>query len=246
MRTANGDPAANPGSSPATSTDEPRTAIQAVVFDFDGVLADSEPLHLRSYQEVLTPLGITLTRDQYYANYLGYDDDGVFTQVAGAHGLPMDARRLDALIAEKTRVFDDMIAAGEMLYPAARGCVERLAARLPLGIASGALRHEIEAILRAGRLHHHFRFIVASGDTPEGKPAPDPYRRAAELHGIAPAGCVAIEDSRWGIESAKSAGLWCIAVTNTYPREALAMADKVIDSLDELTPELISTFGAGQ
>ena len=229
---------------PAASR-QPPAAISAVVFDFDGVLADSEPLHLRSYQEVLTPLGITLTRDEYYSHYLGYDDEGVFTRIAQAHGLRMDERRVGALIAEKTRVFDDMIAAGEMLYPAARACVQRMAARFPLGIASGALRHEIEAILRAGNLHGHFRFIVASGETPEGKPAPDPYRRAAELHGIAPAGCVAVEDSRWGIESAKSAGLWCVAVTTTYPREALTTADKIIDSLDELTPELVSALDRG-
>jgi beta-phosphoglucomutase len=217
----------------------PRSAIRAVVFDFDGVLADSEPLHLRSYQEVLTPIGITLTRDEYYANYLGYDDEGVFTKIADAHGIRLDARQVAALIDEKTRVFDDVIAAGEMLYPAARACVERISAHFPLGIASGALRHEIEAILRAGNLDRHFRFIVASGETPEGKPAPDPYRRAAELHGVPPSGCLAVEDSRWGIESAKTAGLWCIGVTNTYSREELTMADKVIDSLDELTPELI-------
>jgi beta-phosphoglucomutase len=216
--------------------------IRAIVFDFDGVLADSEPLHLRSYQEVLSPIGITLTRDDYYQNYLGYDDEGVFTRLAEARGLRMDARQVATLIEEKTRVFDDMLAAGEMLYPAARACVERMAARFPLGIASGALRHEIEAILRAGNLHHHFRFIVASGETPAGKPAPDPYRRAAELHGVPPANCLAIEDSRWGIESAQSAGLWCIGITNTYPREELTTADAVIDSLDELTPALIQRF----
>jgi beta-phosphoglucomutase len=214
-------------------------AISAVVFDFDGVLADSEPLHLRSYQEVLDPIGITLTRDEYYSDYLGYDDEGVFTRIAEAHGLRMDERRLAALIEEKTRVFDQMIAAGEMLYPAARACVERIAAQFPLGIASGALRHEIEAILRAGRLDRHFRFIVASGETPAGKPAPDPYRRAAELHGMPPRNCLAIEDSRWGIESAKSAGLRCVGITSTYPREELGMADRVIDTLDELTPDFI-------
>jgi beta-phosphoglucomutase len=214
-------------------------AISAVVFDFDGVLADSEPLHLRSYQDVLDPMGITLTRDEYYADYLGYDDEGVFTRIAEAHGLRMDERRLAALIEDKTRVFDQMIAAGEMLYPAARACVERIAAQFPLGIASGALRHEIEAILRAGRLDRHFRFIVASGETPAGKPAPDPYRRAAELHGVPPRNCLAIEDSRWGIESAKSAGLRCIGITSTYPREELGMADRVIDTLDELTSDFI-------
>ena len=214
-------------------------AIQAIVFDFDGVLADSEPLHLRSYQEVLSPLGVSVTRQEYYAEYLGYDDEGVFSRIAEQHGFRFDTRQLASLIAEKTRIFDEMMAAGEMLYPEARACVERMSATYPLGIASGALRHEIEAILRAGRLDRHFRFIVASGETPEGKPAPDPYRRAAELHRVLPAECVAIEDSRWGIESAKAAGLWCIGITNTYPREELGMADRVIESLEELTPGLI-------
>jgi beta-phosphoglucomutase len=213
--------------------------IKALVFDFDGVLADSEPLHLRAYQEVLSTFGLTLTREEYYAHYLGYDDDGVFTMLAAAHGFELDARRLDALVAEKGRVFDGIIESGDLLYPRAVSCIERMAPLFPLGIASGALRHEIESILRGSRLDRHFRFIVASGDTPVSKPAPDPYRRAVELHGVMPSECLAIEDSHWGVESAKAAGLWCVAITNTYPRDQLALADRVIDSLDEITPAFI-------
>ena len=213
--------------------------IKALVFDFDGVLADSEPLHLRAYQEVLSALGVTLTPHEYYAHYLGYDDEGVFTTLAAAHGFELDARRLDALVAEKGRVFDAIIESGDLLYPGAVSCVERMAAAFPLGIASGALRHEIEGVLRGNRLYHHFRFIVASGDTPVSKPAPDPYRRAVELHGVMPSECLAIEDSHWGVESAKAAGLWCVAITNTYPRDQLALADRVIDSLDEITPAFV-------
>ena len=216
--------------------------IQAIVFDFDGVLADSEPLHLRAYQEVVSALGIMLSREDYYALYLGYDDEGVFRALAAAHAFELDESRLNALIAEKTRVFDAIMASGDILYPGAAACVERMASAYPLGIASGALRHEIELILRGARLDRHFRFIVASGDTPEGKPAPDPYRLAAELHRVAPSECVAIEDSRWGIESAKSAGLSCVAVTNTYPREQLAGADRIVRSLDEFTPALIESL----
>ena len=213
--------------------------IKALVFDFDGVLADSEPLHLRAYQEVLSTFGLTLTREEYYAHYLGYDDDGVFTMLAAAHGFELDARRLDALVAEKGRVFDAIIESGDLLYPRAVSCIERMAPLFPLGIASGGLRHEIESILRGSRLDRHFRFIVASGDTPVSKPAPDPYRRAVELHGVMPSECLAIEDSHWGVESAKAAGLWCVAITNTYPRDQLALADRVIDSLDEITPAFV-------
>ncbi len=167
----------------------------------------------------------------------------MFSQLAAKHGLPLDARAVRALIDEKTRTFDDTIEAGlgsgEILYPGAASCVALMASRYPLGIASGALRHEIEAILRGAGLDRYFRFIVASGETPAGKPAPDPYRRAVELHALAPEECVAIEDSRWGIESAKSAGLACVGITTTYSHEHLPGADRIVTSLDEFTPDLI-------
>jgi beta-phosphoglucomutase len=216
--------------------------IQAIVFDFDGVLADSEPLHLLAYQEVLSALGVTLTREAYYADYLGYDDAGVFAALAEAQGWVMNESKIDALIAEKGRVFDAIIETTDVLYPGAADCVEGLAGEYAIGIASGALRPEIEAILRRARLERHFRFIVASGDTPRSKPAPDPYIRAAQLHALAPAACLAIEDSRWGIVSAKEAGLSCIGITNTYPSTELALADRIIDSLAEFTPAFIRSL----
>lgn len=213
--------------------------MRAIVFDFDGVLADSEPLHLATYQEVLAPLGVTLTREEYYTGYLGYNDEDVFAHLGAAKGWTMDARAVAALIEEKTRVFDAIIARTDVLYPGAAECIERLAAEFPLGIASGAMRHEIEMILKRAKLDQHFRFIVGSGDTASSKPAPDPYLRAATLHGLAPAECVAIEDSRWGIESAKTAGMKCVAITNTYPASQLTTADAVIASLDEFTAEMV-------
>lgn len=217
-------------------------AIRAIVFDFDGVLADSEPLHLLAYQDVLSSFGVTLTRDEYYDRYLGYDDVGLFAKLADARGWRIDGRQLETLVAEKGRVFDEAIESTDVLYPGAAACIARMAAAFPLGIASGALRHEIDAVLRRAGLDRYFRFIVASGDTPESKPAPDPYRRASELHDVPPAACLAIEDSIWGIESAKSAGLACMAVTHTYPRESLRPADRVVGSLDDITPDLVRSL----
>jgi beta-phosphoglucomutase len=216
--------------------------IQAVVFDFDGVLADSEPLHLQAYQEVLSALGVTLSRDEYYARYLGFADEAVFGMVAETYGWHVTPARITSLMDEKTRIFDALLADADVLYPGAAECVERLGRDFPLGIASGALRHEILAILERYRLSAQFQFIVAAGDTPASKPAPDPYRRAAALHGVLPDACIAIEDSRWGIESAKAAGLSCIGITNTYPASELDAADDVISSLSEFTRELIRRF----
>ena len=217
--------------------------ISAIVFDFDGVLADSEPLHLRAYQEVLSTMGATLPREEYYARYLGYDDEGVFRALSDDRGWGLTPPQIAMLIVEKTAALAETVAGIDVLYPGAVECVERLAAAWPLGIASGALRHEIEAILRRRSLERHFRFIVAAGDTPAGKPAPDPYRRAAELHGVDTASCLAIEDSRWGIESAQAAGLWCVGITHTYPVAELLAADAIVGSLDDITPELIRSVG---
>jgi beta-phosphoglucomutase len=216
--------------------------ISAIVFDFDGVLADSEVLHLRAYQQVLAPLGIELSRADYFARYLGFDDEGVFATIGSDRGEPFERRDIDSLIARKGQVFKTLEASADILFPGAEACVRRMAEAFPLGIASGALRHEIESVLDRTGLRELFRFVVASGDTTSSKPAPDPYLRAAALHGQAPAACLAIEDSRWGIQSAQTAGLTCIGITQTYPREQLTEADSIIDSLDELTPAMIGAL----
>jgi beta-phosphoglucomutase len=216
--------------------------ISAIVFDFDGVLADSETLHLRAYQQVLAPRGEQMSRADYFARYLGFDDEGVFRTFAADRGWTIDDTDVAALIDAKTAVFESLEANADLLFPGAADCVRRMAREFPLGIASGALRHEIEVVLDRAGLRDRFRFIVASGDTPSSKPAPDPYIRAAALHGREPGACLAVEDSRWGIESAKAAGMACIGITQSYPREELAAADRIIDSLDELTPDLVRSL----
>ena len=216
--------------------------ISAIVFDFDGVLADSETLHLRAYQQVLAPLGGQMSREEYFARYLGFDDAGVFRAFADDRGWTLGEEQIEDLIAAKTSFFEAIETEADLLFPGAEACVRRMAGEFPLGIASGALRHEIEVVLDRAGLRGCFRFIVASGDTPSSKPAPDPYVRAAALHAREPAACLAIEDSRWGIESARAAGMACVGITQSYAREELAGADRIIDSLDELTPALVRSL----
>jgi beta-phosphoglucomutase len=217
--------------------------VKAVVFDFDGVLADSEPLHLKAYQALLEPQGIHLDKDTYCERYLGYDDEGALQKMAEDNGLMLGDEELEMLIVEKGRVFESLVGDRDLLYPGAADCVRGLAAAWPVGVASGALRADIDLILRAARVQDLFKFIVAAGDTDHTKPAPDPYLLAATLHGVPPAACVAIEDSRWGLESARAAGMRTIAVTHTYPREALTgAADRVVDSLAEITRELVASL----
>ena len=216
--------------------------VRAIVFDFDGVLADSELLHLRVYRELLAPAGVTISDEAYFDRYLGSDDEGVFQQIAIDYKLLLGDEEIEMLIAEKARRFEALVASGGVMYPGAAACVRRLGAAWPLGIASGARRGEIELMLDGAGLADVFKFIVAAGDTDHGKPAPDPYLRAAELHGAAPGACVAIEDSHAGLESARSAGMRTVGIANTYPRDTLS-ADAVIGSLDELTADFLRGLG---
>lgn len=216
--------------------------IQAIVFDFDGVLADSEMLHLRVYRELLGPSGVNISTEQYCERYLGSDDEGVFQQVAIDYKLLLGDEEIEMLISEKARRFESLVSSSDVMYPTAAACVRRLGAAWPLGIASGARRSEIELMLRGAQLTGAFKFIVSAGDTDHGKPAPDPYLRAAELHGVAPGACVAIEDSHAGLESARTAGMRTIGIATTYPRETLS-ADALIDSLDEITIDLVRALG---
>src|SRR6266540_3581246 len=209
-------------------------SVLALVFDFDGVLADSEMLHLRVYNDLLAPSGVTISKEDYCEKYLGFDDEGLFQQLAADHKLLLGDEEIEMLIKEKAERFEALVSASDVLYPTAASCVRRLAAEWPLAICSGARRSEIELMLRGADLIDAFRFIVATGDTDYGKPAPDPYLKAAERHGVPPQACVAIEDSHAGLDSARIAGMKTIAIANTSPRTTLR-ADRVVDSLDELT-----------
>ncbi|HEX5475309.1 MAG TPA: HAD family phosphatase [Vicinamibacterales bacterium] len=214
---------------------------RCLVFDFDGVLADSEPLHFEVLRDLLRDSGLDLTRAAYYERYLGFDDEGVFQHIAADHGLILGDEEIDLLLHEKMARFERLVGGRNVLYPGAAACVERVGRAFPLGIASGAMRRDIDLMLRAAGLQDRFRFIVSAEDTERSKPDPDPYARAAQLHGVEPGACVAIEDSRQGLQSARAAGLRTIAVTHTYPAGDLREADVVISSLDELTIELITS-----
>jgi beta-phosphoglucomutase-like phosphatase (HAD superfamily) len=213
--------------------------LQAVFFDFDGVIADSEPLHLRAYQTVLSADGIDLGKDDYYARYLGYDDVGLFQALAKDQGLALTAETIDRWVEAKSHVVDEMLSSAAILFPGAADCVKMFAGHVPLAVASGALEPEIETVLNGAGLRQYFAAIASASDGVRGKPAPDLYLLAmAKIrHRVAvdPASCIAIEDSHWGLAAARGAGLRCIAVTHTYPAAELGVADLVIDRLGDLT-----------
>jgi beta-phosphoglucomutase len=221
--------------------------LQAVFFDFDGVIADTEPLHLRAYQAVLAGEGITLGHDDYYARYLGYDDVGLFQALAKDRGLTLSSEKIDDWVDAKSRIVEQMLSSGAILFPGAVDCVKMLAGHIPLAVASGALEPEIDLVLRHAGVRDHFVAIASASDGVRGKPEPDLYLLAiaklrAKADAVSPAACIAIEDSHWGLEAARRAGLRCVAVTNTYPATELGAADLVVDRLSDLTIQTIENI----
>jgi beta-phosphoglucomutase-like phosphatase (HAD superfamily) len=215
--------------------------LKAIVFDFDGVIANSEPLHLRAFQEVLAGRGVSLSQDEYYTRYLGYDDAGAFRVIGADRGASWSDGDVAELIARKARAIERLEQDASILFPGAAEAIRRAAGAVPIAIASGALGDEIRRVLDRERLTQLFTAIVAAEDTPASKPAPDPYLRAlahlaAALHEpLAAADCIAIEDSEWGLESARAAGFRTVAVAQTYGRDALSAADLIIDGIAELS-----------
>jgi HAD superfamily hydrolase (TIGR01509 family) len=217
-------------------------APQGIVFDFDGVIINSEPIHLQASREALALRGIELSDEEYYNRYVGYDDVGMFNQLAIDRGLPWCSDDLQEMLVAKALRFEALEQSGAVLVPGAVECVRRMAEISPLAIASGARPEELERILTRLGLRSYFLAVVGSGDTPFSKPAPDPYVEAAARLHAQPARTVAIEDTAAGLASAKAAGLRCIAITTTFPASKLSLADIVVDSMDEITTDLVRSL----
>jgi HAD superfamily hydrolase (TIGR01509 family) len=215
--------------------------LHAIVFDFDGVIANSEPLHLLAFQQALAEDGVDLSATDYYARYLGYDDVGMFEALGRDRQLPMDETRVAELVARKGDRMQDLLRSGSVLFPGALEFIREAASAVPIAIASGALRHEIDEIIDAAGMSSLFSTIVAAGDTPESKPSPAPYRLAFQQlrertgRALDPRRSVAIEDSKWGLASARGAGLRLVGVTSSYTAEELSDAELVVNGLEALT-----------
>lgn len=218
--------------------------VTAVILDFDGVIADTERLHLGAFQDVFARRGWIIGEAEYFDRYIGFDDRGLVLTYISDRGLDVPADEIEAILAAKARTFSGHLSSTDILYPGARTSVQQLAARYAIAIASGALHHEIVAILRTGGLADLIPVIVGADDVAATKPAPEPYLAAAERLGVSPSHCVAVEDSPAGLEAARAAGMRTIAVTTTSPVHALLHADRVVAGLHEVTPELVADLGA--
>lgn len=209
--------------------------IKAVIFDFDGIIVDSERLHWAAFNKVLEPLGRKISWAEYIKTFIGFDDRDTFRHAFQNFGKDEVA----GLIEKKAAAFQELLESdGAAALPGAVDLIKHLSGNIPLAICSGALRADILPILGSLGIENAFDTIVTADDTHISKPDPAPYKLAAKKLGVTSG--LAIEDTQAGIASAKGAGLKVLAVTNSYPAEALTQADAIVTSLEGLTLEKLN------
>jgi len=224
--------------------------LSAVIFDFDGIIVDTERLHYEAFQRILVPLGLGNTWEEYLADFVGFDDRDAFRVSFERAGLPLDSARLKELLERKAQVFGEISA--NCSLPALPGVVSLLksiSGVLPLALCSGALMCDIEPILPRLGLDNCFDAVVAADHVEKSKPHPACYQLAlSKLMALFPEcnissdSAIAIEDTPTGIAAATGAGLSVLAVANTHPIDELQAARWVAGSLSSITIDILKEW----
>jgi HAD superfamily hydrolase (TIGR01509 family) len=222
---------------------------EALLFDFNGVLVDDEAQHCEALQEVLTDEGLPLSREAYYADFLGFDDRMCFVEAFRRANRTLTTEHLERLVAAKARAYRAAIDRSLTVVAGAPEFVRAAAASYRLGLVSGALRDEIEVVLGRMALRPLFETIVAAEDVPRCKPDPAGFlaaRATLDRHRpLTARRCVVIEDSLPGLEAARAAGMPCVMLSTSHAPEALRAggADLVWTSFAGHTPAELATLG---
>ena len=212
--------------------------VEAVIFDFDGVIVDTEPLHYAAFQRTLEPLGLHFTWLEYVETYIGFDDRDAFRHAYSSKDMILSSDTLHELIERKAAFFQEVIRQGVPAYPGVVNLINNLRSRkIPLAICSGALKSDITPILATLGITDHFDVIVTADDVAASKPDPECYelafQRLSAVHNnsFSINATIAIEDTPAGISAAKAANLLVCAVTNSYSADRLGQATLITDSL---------------
>jgi beta-phosphoglucomutase len=226
--------------------------LRAIIFDFDGVIVDSEPLIMKLTQQMAAREGWTITAEEYYRDYLALDDRGIVERLFQSHGQPVNVARRDELVRWKAQAYQEAIGDGLPAMPGAVEFVRQCARRYPLAIASGSLREEVEPLLKKLGLREEFGVLATADDCERSKPDPAIYRIALERlgkldafkeRGLKAGECLAIEDAPLGVKAAHAAGMKCMALAHSRPIEELRHADWVFRNFAEASlPEIAKAY----
>lgn len=227
--------------------------IQGVIFDFDGVLADSEMPHCQAMLEAVADRGIAFDEAHYRRRYMGFDDRDAFRAILTDFGAADEAtneRVILSLIQAKKEAFDAIVAKGIPCVPGSFELAQALKEQgWPIGIASGATRSDIEGVLTFYGHEDLFPVIVTADDVERSKPDPTTYALAAQAliaryanRGLKPADFLAIEDTSAGLQSARDAGLRRLGLTTNQPAEELVEAEHILADLQGVKPEDLNAY----
>lgn len=205
---------------------------RAVIWDMDGVIADTAPYHFRAWHEVFQKRGVDFTEADFRRNF-GQRNDTIIRNTLGAQ---TSRGEVEAIAMEKEETFHRVLGQNIKPHPGAVRLIKSLREHgFKIALASSAPIENIQRVTGSLGIYDYFDSIVTGRDVAEGKPSPQGFLLAAQKLGVEPGDCVVIEDAIAGVAAAKRAGMHCIAVTNTHPRERLAEADLVVDTLERVT-----------
>ncbi len=216
---------------------------RAVVFDFNGTISDDEPLLAELFVQIFGEVGIEVTEERYFGEFAGYSDPEIVDRVlseAGGHD-PAVARRL---LDRRAELYLARAGAGETVHPEVAACVREIADRVPVAVASGAVRVEVEAVLEGSGLRPLLAAVVTADDVAQGKPDPEGYLIALERLGIPGPDALSFEDTHFGVIAAVAAEMRCVGVGTTVSADRLreAGAEAVVASLDWSIPTVRGLF----
>ena len=226
--------------------------LRAIVFDFDGVVVDSEPVHYQAFMEIGKAIGVSFDYEHYLTHYIGFDDRDAIRVMLNEAGQPSPDERIAELKEKKQAVFEELVRNGSAAIPGAVELIDQAHGNLPIAIGSGATSRDIELMLTSLGRRDRFEVIVSADHVERSKPDPATYRMAveqlAQRHdglGLQPEHCLAIEDTAAGIAAARGAGLMTLGITTTGPASALAQAHRVEPGLDGVTLEVLKSWFGG-
>jgi beta-phosphoglucomutase len=215
----------------------------AVVFDFNGTISDDEPLLAELFVKIFGEIGIEVTEERYYGEFAGYSDPEIVERIlsdTGRHD-PAVAR---GLLDRRAELYLARAGAGETVHPEVAACVREIAARVPVAVASGAVRVEVEAVLQGTGLRPLMAAVVTADDVAEGKPDPEGYLMALDRLGVPGSEALSFEDTHFGVMAAVAAGMRCVGVGATMSADRLrgAGAEAVVERLDWSIPDVRGFF----
>ncbi len=210
----------------------PKSETMAVIWDMDGVIADTAPYHLQAWQKVFQKRGVDFTTEDFRHNF-GQRNDTIIRNTLG-ESIPQD--EVAAIAREKEKTFRKLARENIKPLPGAIKLMKSLSEQgVKIALASSAPMENIRLVTQSLGINNYFHTIVSGRDVDEGKPSPQGFLLAAEKLGVEPENCIVIEDAIAGVAAAKRAGAHCIAVTNTHPRESLREADLIVDTLEAVS-----------